>query len=508
MVKRWIVIVAVVAALVGGLSGRGGPERASAGSATIFAVIAQPSTSAGAAFNLSVVAEDQNGNTDSGYAGTVHFTSSDPQAMLPADTTLTGGLGTFPVTLKTAGNQTVTATDTGNSSITGSVSLMVNPLPANHLVITAPASATAGSPFNFSVVAEDQNGVTDTGYAGTVHFTSSDPQAVLPADAVLSSGAGSFSATLKTAGSQTVTATDTGNSSLMGTSGAITVAPSTTATHFILNAPPSASAGAPFSFTIVAEDSGGNVDTGYVGTVHFTSSDPQAALPADSTLTQGVNSFSATIRTAGAQTISGIAAGTPSITGISNVISVVLVVPPISQPIPTTGSVGAAIPTATPTPTLMPITALAATATTTTTIAPTSVVQLTATPTVTPAPMPIPALVIHNNPRTVLGGRSKACDLAGNTRGAREGGCEIVSSVSAAGAMVTYTLTYQDGSTQHFTDRADSRGHSLHPFNVAYRPPEKKGQKVVRMVARIAVRAVLSDGVTLGPVNLRFAVMR
>ncbi|HVA92404.1 MAG TPA: hypothetical protein VNL71_21485, partial [Chloroflexota bacterium] len=234
--KRWIVIVAVVAALVGGLSGRGGPERASAGSATIFAVIAQPSTSAGAAFNLSVVAEDQNGNTDSGYAGTVHFTSSDPQAMLPADTTLTGGLGTFPVTLKTAGNQTVTATDTGNSSITGSVSLMVNPLPANHLVITAPASATAGSPFNFSVVAEDQNGVTDTGYAGTVHFTSSDPQAVLPADAVLSSGAGSFSATLKTAGSQTVTATDTGNSSLMGTSGAITVAPSTTATHFILNA--------------------------------------------------------------------------------------------------------------------------------------------------------------------------------------------------------------------------------------------------------------------------------
>ena len=50
-----------------------------------------------------------------GYTGTVHFTSSDAQAGLPANYTFTGGdAGThvFSVTLKTAGTQSITATDT------------------------------------------------------------------------------------------------------------------------------------------------------------------------------------------------------------------------------------------------------------------------------------------------------------------------------------------------------------------------------------------------------------
>ena len=38
-----------------------------------------------------------------GYTGTVHFTSSDGAAVLPANSTLTNGVGTFSVTLKTAG---------------------------------------------------------------------------------------------------------------------------------------------------------------------------------------------------------------------------------------------------------------------------------------------------------------------------------------------------------------------------------------------------------------------
>ena len=41
---------------------------------------------------------------------------------------------------------------------------------------------------------------TGTGYTGTVHLAISDPQAVPPADGALSSGMGSFSVILKTAG--------------------------------------------------------------------------------------------------------------------------------------------------------------------------------------------------------------------------------------------------------------------------------------------------------------------
>jgi hypothetical protein len=57
-----------------------------------------------------------------------------------------------------------------------------------------------------------------------VHFTSSDGHALLPADSTLTSGVGSFSVTLKSAGSQTVTATDTlsTNPVIAGTSGVIT----------------------------------------------------------------------------------------------------------------------------------------------------------------------------------------------------------------------------------------------------------------------------------------------
>jgi hypothetical protein len=80
-------------------------------------------TTAGTAGNVTVTAKDRFGNTTTGYTGTVHFSSSDAQAWLPSDYTFTSadaGIHTFSVTLKTAGTQSITATDTANSSLTGS----------------------------------------------------------------------------------------------------------------------------------------------------------------------------------------------------------------------------------------------------------------------------------------------------------------------------------------------------------------------------------------------------
>ena len=45
-----------------------------------------------------------------------------------------------------------------------------------------PSPATAGAAGSFTVTARNADGTTDTAYTGTVHFTSSDPRAVLPAD--------------------------------------------------------------------------------------------------------------------------------------------------------------------------------------------------------------------------------------------------------------------------------------------------------------------------------------
>jgi len=88
--------------------------------ATAFTVSGFPSpTTSGVMGIITVTAKDASGNTATGYSGTAHLTSSDAAAILPANGTLTNGVGTFTVTLKTPGTQTITATDTVTGSITG-----------------------------------------------------------------------------------------------------------------------------------------------------------------------------------------------------------------------------------------------------------------------------------------------------------------------------------------------------------------------------------------------------
>jgi hypothetical protein len=75
--------------------------------------------------NVTVTALDQFNNVATGYVGQIHFSTTDPGAVtLPADYTFTTGdaglhLFTAGVTLVTTGIQSVTATDTAASGITG-----------------------------------------------------------------------------------------------------------------------------------------------------------------------------------------------------------------------------------------------------------------------------------------------------------------------------------------------------------------------------------------------------
>jgi len=290
--------------------------------ATHFSVSAPSSVSAGSSFSFTVRALDQNNNRTSAYNGTVHFTSSNGAASLPADSTLTNGIGTFSAILYTVGSQTITATDSGNTSITGtSGPITVSAAAPTHFAFSVPASATAGSSFSFTVTALDANNNTATSYSGTVRFTSSDGQASLPADTTLSGGTGSFSATLRTAGNQTITATDTSNSAITGASGSISVSP-TSATHFSVSAPSSVSAGSSFSFTVTALDANNNIATSYGGTVNFSASGGSPTLPSGSTLTNGVGTFSATFASTGDWAITATDSGNSSITGTSGTITV------------------------------------------------------------------------------------------------------------------------------------------------------------------------------------------
>jgi len=84
-----------------------------------------------------------------------------------------------------------------------------------------PSGAGPALPFNATLAIDGSSAPGPlTGYTGTVHFTSSDLQAILPADytfGVNDAGAHVFSFTLNTLGDQTITVTDTHSSGFIGT---------------------------------------------------------------------------------------------------------------------------------------------------------------------------------------------------------------------------------------------------------------------------------------------------
>jgi hypothetical protein len=298
------------------------------GLATHFKVSAATAATAGTPFAVTVAALDAKGNPAYNYTGTVQFSSNDPSAVLPGNYTFTAGdLGMhvfMTVTLETAGTHSVTATDTVTGITGKQTGIVVSPAAVSQFkVVMSAGSVTAGKALSVTVTAQDAYGNTVTNYNGTVHFTSSDSQAELPADYTFvpgtDNGVHKFAAavTLKTAGSQTVTVRDTSNGSVAGTSGTVTVGPAA-ATHFMLSAPASVARGVLFSFTVTALDAYGNVATGYTGTVHFTSSDGRAVLPIDYTFQAsdaGVVTFQAILNTAGVQSLTATDTKHKTITG-------------------------------------------------------------------------------------------------------------------------------------------------------------------------------------------------
>ncbi len=158
-----------------------------------------------------------------GYTGTVHFSTTDTgaAAVVPADYTFVpvdGGVHVFTsgAVLVSPGVQTITAVDTAVPMLSASASVSVVPASATHFEVVGPTSVMIKAVFHVTVTALDPFGNRVTAYSGTVHFSSSDSQAILPVDSRLTGGMGIFLVTLNTPGMQTVTAADAGNAGLTG----------------------------------------------------------------------------------------------------------------------------------------------------------------------------------------------------------------------------------------------------------------------------------------------------
>jgi hypothetical protein len=281
------------------------------------------SSTAGTMATFTVTITDADGNPVPGLLDTIHFSSSDPQAVLPSDYTFNprdNGVHTFSLILKTSGMPFLTVTDLTTSYVAATQApVAVQPAPASRLVIAGLAPAlSAGTSTTLTVTAEDPFGNIATGYGGTVHLVSSDPAArsgegvLLPFNYTFTTtdeGVHTFSATLVRAGTQSVAVTDLLSPAVTGSEGNIRVDPGPAMVLRVVGLPASAMAGSMASFSITATDAYGNTETGYRGTVHFTSTDVQAVLPADYTFMasdNGTHSFSVIVKTAGSQTLTAV----------------------------------------------------------------------------------------------------------------------------------------------------------------------------------------------------------
>jgi len=167
-----------------------------------------------------VTAVDAVGNVVPGYTGSVRFTSSDPGATLPANYTFTAGdngsRSFANVSLRSSGNQTIGAIELGTPKPAGGdfeIEVIAGPASSMQSDGSPLGGILAGSPWSLTVTLSDGYGNPANAFAGLVHFSSTDPLAVLPANYNFGQADRSTHVftgiVLRSAGTQTVTVTAT-----------------------------------------------------------------------------------------------------------------------------------------------------------------------------------------------------------------------------------------------------------------------------------------------------------
>jgi hypothetical protein len=270
----------------------------SATPATHFLLSEPAFVQANKAFDLTVTAETASNSPAKSFNGTVQFSTLLPDAgALGLDnytfTTSDHGTHTFKVTLTEPEQlQSIVAMD-GN--LVGMATNSVQSAPvATQLIVSLPNHVTVGTPTTVTVTALDQSGRKVPNYTGTIDFSSSDPAMTgtdVPSEYTFQAsdnGTATFQVTFRTPSSTMATTLSVTDGSILSSATPIVNAGVVdTATHFSVYEIGSATQNSPAIFMVEALDAKNHIVTNYTGTVHLTSSDPSAILPADYTFQAG-----------------------------------------------------------------------------------------------------------------------------------------------------------------------------------------------------------------------------
>jgi hypothetical protein len=112
-----------------------------------FALLAPAEVVAREPFTVTVVALDANGHTASTFTGSIHFSSTDADAILPDDYTFApadGGVASFTITLQTEGSQLLTVNDVDLTGIRTSATVTVDPPAPPQVPVTGFGDFLAG----------------------------------------------------------------------------------------------------------------------------------------------------------------------------------------------------------------------------------------------------------------------------------------------------------------------------------------------------------------------------
>lgn len=271
-------------------------------------------TTAGEMVEVSVSVIDAAGNEVGDYAGTLAFANSDGAARATPPLTLTTsdhGHGVIDVSFHTAGAQTLEVSD---NSIHGfGQTIVLGGVAASCSITGFSAPWVAGTVQAPRVAWLDAFGNVATNYTGLVSLSSGDARAKLgPAavyDAAADRGVRDFSAALVSAGTQTLTASD----SILTCSTDVVVTPG--AARFVVSLPADVNAGEAANGSVSVVDDFGNPLLGYAGTVTFSCSDTLAVLPGSvvfSGAEAGTLAIVATFGTRGAQSLAATDGATSS----------------------------------------------------------------------------------------------------------------------------------------------------------------------------------------------------
>lgn len=141
---------------------------------------------AGVALRVTVTAKTATGTVDPDYAGTIHFSSTAPRALLPAPYTFNPsvdrGSKQFLVTFQSYGLWELLVQDLNTPTIKSHVpSISVTPGPPVRFNVDLDPATVAGTGYTLRVLPVDASG-NRTDYTGRVHFETTVLRAVLPPD--------------------------------------------------------------------------------------------------------------------------------------------------------------------------------------------------------------------------------------------------------------------------------------------------------------------------------------